>query len=404
MGLGVIYMYNTPSFSMRTILACLMLMLVSACKPANQLSKYYSPEDQQLSALMATLKKDPTNKQALEALPEAYETAMQQKLNLLNNTSNVQGYSGAFWEANLKEWEVAQQLNAELRSIPGASSRITEWYDFSDQILRTKNKAAEAYYSLGLEYMSYQNRPYAQKALEEFRKADRMIPGYKDVRQQMSIAEEMATITVVVNQVDYYRHGWNYWGFNNDYLQWRIINDLNARSYQNVRFFSDAEAAGRRLHPDRIVDLDFTNIFINNPYTERYSYTRTKQIPNPNPRPKPQPRDIKIAGENRNDYITVRATVSVTKRLVTGDGMLQCRIYDMPSGRNILFDNFPGRYQWVFETATYTGDSRALEPQDWTLINNRFTRYPTRNDVAQKIVEDSYFLLMNRINSGVSFY
>jgi hypothetical protein len=159
------------------------------------------------------------------------------------------------------------------------------------------------------------------------------------------------------------------------------------------------EARSRNLHPDKVVELDFTNIYVGNPFTDRYSYTRSKEITNPAPTPRDS-RDTKSVG---GDKITVKATVYVTKRLITGNGILQCRIFDAATRSNLLYDNFPGNYQWLFESATFTGDQRALEPRDRELINNRFTQYPSRNDVAQKIVEDSYNIMISRIISGVRF-
>lgn len=102
-------------------------------------------------------------------------------------------------------------------------------------------------------------------------------------------------------------------------------------------------------------------------------------------------------------YITIKATVTVTKRLVNGDADLECRMYDVATGRNVLYDHFPGRYNWVFESATYNGDSRALTNEDLRLINNRFDHYPTREEVGQKLINDAYGALVRRIEQGVNF-
>jgi hypothetical protein len=89
--------------------------------------------------------------------------------------------------------------------------------------------------------------------------------------------------------------------------------------------------------------------------------------------------------------------------LVTGEADLECRIYDVPTGRNILYDHFPGRYNWVFESASYNGDQRALTDEDLRLVNNRFDRYPTREEVGQKLINDAYGALVRRIEQGVNF-
>jgi hypothetical protein len=57
----------------------------------------------------------------------------------------------------------------------------------------------------------------------------------------------------------------------------------------------------------------------------------------------------------------------------------------------------------VFESASYNGDQRALTDEDLRLVNNRFDRYPTREEVGQKLINDAYGALVRRIEQGVNF-
>ena len=83
---------------------------------------------------------------------------------------------------------------------------------------------------------------------------------------------------------------------------------------------------------------------------------------------------------------------------------LECRIYDQATGSNLLYDRFPGNDDWRIETATYTGDSRALTPSDWNLVNNNGNiNAPTRAQVADRLVRNSYTLLLSRIRNGIKF-
>ncbi|WP_315818911.1 hypothetical protein [Paraflavitalea speifideaquila] len=94
----------------------------------------------------------------------------------------------------------------------------------------------------------------------------------------------------------------------------------------------------------------------------------------------------------------------VSRRLLQSNATLECRIYDWATGRNILYDNFPDNYIWRQERATYKGDQRALTAADWAMINNRFDdRPPTRNQIADRLIRNCYNMLLNRIQSGVSF-
>jgi hypothetical protein len=201
-------------------------------------------------------------------------------------------------------------------------------------------------------------------------------------------------IRVVVNPVNYYRNGFSYWGFQNDWLQQQMIRDLNAGSFRNVRFYSDREARSQNIRADRVVELNFTNIYIGQIANDNRTIRRSAQIQTSSTKSLP-PRPV---------YTTVNATVFVTRQVLQSNASLECKIYDWATSRNILYDNFPDSYIWRQERATYRGDQRALTPEDLNLINNRFDdRPPGRNQIADRLIRNCYGLLLNRIQSGVSF-
>jgi hypothetical protein len=326
-----------------------------------------------------------------------YERAMQSR-------AAMEGYvlrdnpPGDRWVLWRRQLEASQSITDAILAIPQASAMIKNPVHFRDQISAARVNAAEEYYQKGVELLQSNNRQDARMALEVFQKARKEMPDYKDLTAQIRRAEELATLYVVVNPVDYYSFGWNYWGYQNDYLQYQMLRDLNNRSYRMTRFLSEQEARGMRIRPERVVDMRFARLQVNNPYTERDTYQREKQIPNPSPKTDSLGRPLPSQGT-----ITVRATITITRRLVEGNADLECRIYDIASGRNILYDHFPGRYNWVYETATYNGDQRALTDADLRILNNRFDRYPTREEVGQKLINDAYAELIRRIEQGVNF-
>ena len=377
---------------MHRILFLLITIALLACGGNNRLAQYYNAEDKQLFETLDKLKKDPGNKTLQDALQQLYTLSVSERNARITSIGASQG-PGEKWVQMRKQYEVGQQLYEAIIANPAALNVIRVPASYTGSIEEMRRRAAEDYYNQGAEYLTFNNRQYAQMAYDAFAKASEQIPNYKDVNDKLRTARDLATIKVVVNTVDYYRQPFSYWGLNNDYLQYELVRSLNARSYNNVQFFTDEEARLRYIHPDRVVALDFTNIFIGNPYNERSTYTRQKQIETGQTKTDP-PRPV---------YTNISATVTVIKRVITGSGSLQCRIYDVASGRNILYDQFPGRYSWVFETATYTGDNRALLPEDWQRINNRFNQFPNRQDIARKIIDDSYFALNNRIQQGVTW-
>jgi hypothetical protein len=225
-------------------------------------------------------------------------------------------------------------------------------------------------------------------------KADKAVPGYKDVAQLMLEAKDKAVIKVVVNPVNYYNNSFSYWGFNNDFLQDQMVRDLNFRAYSNVKFYTNWQASSEAINADKVVDLNFTNINIGSALTRNYSYKRSAQIQTGTTKSLPA----------KPVYTTVYATVYVTERYMQSYATLRCRIYNTNNNGNILYDNFPSTYSWNYATARYSGDRRALEPQDWALINNSYMmNMPGRNIVAEQLIRDSYNMLISRINSNVRF-
>lgn len=384
----------------RNLLGLLTVIIMLGCGNKlipNSSKQFLSAEDEAVVELLMDIKKNPDDKSLLDLLPSMYDRAMQSR-------AAMEGYvlrdnpPGDRWVLWRRQLEASQSITDAILAIPQASAMIKSPVHFRDQISEARVNAAEEYYQKGMDLLQNENRQDARLALEAFQKARKEMPDYKDLNNQIRHAEELATLYVVVNPVDYYSFGWGYWGYQNDYLQFQMLRDLNNRSYKMTRFLTEQEARGMRITPERVVDMRFARLQVNNPYTERDTYQREKQIPIPNPKTDSLGRPLPSQGNT-----TVKATVTITRQYVNGDADLECRIYDIVSGRNILYDHFPGRYSWVYETASYNGDQRALTTEDLRILNNRFDRYPTREEVGQKLINDAYAELIRRIEQGVNF-
>lgn len=374
-----------------------MLMLAAVytigCGNTNKLKKYYTLEDKTVFELLERLQKNTADKEAIDLLPTAYTTALE-KRKMLTEASYASLPPGDRYLALAKEYGVMQQIYEQVSAIPAAKKAVTNLWDPAAEIIKAKNNAAKEYYNQGLEYMTYDNRQAAKSAYDYFTKANKILPGYENVRTLMTEALDRATIKVIVRAANYYNYGWNYWGFQNDWMQQQIISDLNNQSYSDVRFYSDWDANARRIRADRIVELNFTELFVGQVFTDRYTINRSAQVQTGSTKSNP-PQPV---------YSTVYAKVYVTKRYMQSRATLESRIYDQATGSNLLFDRFPGYDDWKVETATYTGDKRALTSSDWALINSSSNiTTPTRQQVADRLVRSCYNLLLSRIKSGVQF-
>lgn len=376
------------------LLPILAGLFIYSCSSTSQIKKRYTTDDKTVFDLIERLKKNPNDDEAAKLLPEAYKQAAELRKNINKNTyANMS--EGDRWIEISKQLQVAEQMYAQIKANPAANKAIPNPWDPTLRIQEAKQKAAEEYYNEGERYMVYNNRPYARKAYDMFVKANSAYPSYKDVRDRMEIALEASTVKVIVRPVNYYNYDWGYWGFNNDWMQYKLISDLNSNSsYRNVRFYTEEEAMAKRIQVDRVVDLIFNDIYVGQIYNDNSTIKRSKEIETGQTKTDP-PKPI---------YTTVTATVYVNKRILQSRASLHCRIYDRASGRNFFADRFRDDFTWKEEKARYTGDSRALEPSDKALIaNNNNQNPPSRNEIAERLINNCYTQLLARIKSGVSF-
>jgi|GEM_PF-1066146 len=373
------------------------ILFICGCGPSNSLKNFYTSEDKTFFDLLDKLKKNPNDATLQSSVRTNYENILATKSRSISDIESQMG-AGDKYKRMLTELQILQQIRETILKQPTATAVIPQPKDFTKEIQDAKYNGAKDYYAIGMDYLQGNTREDAQKAYSALSDAYDLYPTYLDVAKQLAIAKDLATIKVVVSKVDYYSNGWSYYGFDKDYLQWRMVSDLNAGSYPNTRFFSDLEAGNTNLKPDFIVDLRYSSFSLGNMRVDRQTIKRSKQIPDPTPQPRGA--DGKTPEQK---YITVTATLTVTRQYANSRGVLQCRIYEVATNRNILYDNFSGQSNWVNQYGSYSGDQRALSQDDLNIINNRSQNAPDRYEIAKQIIDQSYNSLIIRIKNGVQF-
>jgi len=377
---------------MKNIFLFIAVYFIS-CGPSNKLKKYYTPEDASVFELVERLAKNSNDNAAAQLLPEAYKAVLAKRQPLTAADFGLLAPGDRYLRL-AKEWGVMLQLHDKIIATPAAKNTVPQPWDPTFDIAQAKTSAAKEFYKQGLQDLNIDNRQAARSALDNFNKANSIIPGYQDVRNLIREATDKATINVIVSAANYYNQSWDYWGFQNDWLQQQIISDLNSQSFRDVRFYSDWDANTRQVRADRIVELNFTELYVGQVFNNRSSTKRSTQIETGTTNTTP-PKPI---------YQTVYATVFTNTRYMQSRATLECRIYDLATGNNLLYDRFPGNDDWRIVTATYTGDRRALTPEDWNRINNNTNQQPpSRAQVADRLIRNTYNLLISRIKNGVQF-
>lgn len=266
------------------------------------------------------------------------------------------------------------------------------------RLMLSKDSAAADFYRYGMEQMAMGERENARQAYLAFRKAQSLVPNYRNSRQLMEEAYEKGMVNVLINPIQYDDAGFNMWNwgiFNHRsrIQQDNLIRDLGgayARDYP-ARFYNEDELRRQRLSPDLVVDLVWRNIRFDQPIDQVRTLQRSQQI------------EIGKDSAGRPVYQTVYASLQITRRSMQVDGTLQLFVNDVVQRKQIRWDQIPTDYRFEYEFATFSGDQRALTSQDWQLINNRGRTLPSREELTDEMLRRIYAQVLQRIRSAVNW-
>jgi hypothetical protein len=356
-----------------------------------------SDEDKALQEAVKKLNKNSKDDEATAALPILYKSIL--KTRLARIKSYESGADIGRWDKIIDEYEDLQQAyNSIVESSPAFKLITPE--NFSTQIVESRDAAAMAYYDYAQTYLEKEGRDNAKNAYTNFKKADRYSPDYKDVKSKIKQAFENAIVDVVINPVEddryFFNAGWGSSGLNysNDYFQRTLLRDLSYNENNSkyaARFYSDWEAGRENIQVDWTVNLRLRNVDIPQPIRNTFRRDRSKQI------------ETGKDTSGRAIYRTVTATVNVNRMSFTANAQMDVLIKDIVTPTTISNRIFRESYRWEEESASYTGDQRALTDEDWKSINNLNYVNPRREDVLEELYRKLYPQILNNIRYSVGW-
>jgi hypothetical protein len=371
------------------------VLLLTACKTTkNYLSR--GDEDRTLFDIAKTLNKRPADDSATRALPIVYDRVQQIHLKKISAYKSYKEISR--WDKIIDEYSTLQQMYDAISS-SGAASRLVNAGNYQNDIYDAKQGAAEDYYQLGTTLLQSDRRDDTKKAYNYFKRSDSYVSGFKDAKSKMDEAYQNAIINVVINPVQdnsfFFNTGWGNTGYNysNEYFQQTLIRELGGTyaSRYPAKFYTDWEARRDNIQPNWVVDLTLRNMNIPRPTAYTYSRNVSKQI------------ESGKDTSGKTIYQTVYATINITKQSFTARGQVDVNITDIASRKSISFNSYSDDYRWEEEHATYTGDTRALDSNDWAIINNRNYNEPRKEDVLNELYRKIYPQVKNRISYAVDW-
>jgi hypothetical protein len=379
----------------RLLLITATLFLLASCKTSKDyLSR--GDEDKTLFDIVKKLSKHSNDEDAVKALPEVYVRVQQNHLKKINTYKTYKEIGR--WDKIVEEYSTLQRMYEAVSNADGAN-RLINAVNYENDIYDAKQNAAADYYQQAVTLLQSNYRDDAKKAYNYFKKASNWVPGYKDAKSKMDEAYQNATINVVINPVQdnsfFFNSGWGNTGYNysNEYFQQTLIRELGGKyaSRYPAKFFTEWEARRDNVQPDWVVDLTLRNMNIPRPTTYNYSRNVNKQI------------EAGKDSSGKTIYKTVYATLNISKQSFTARGQMDVNITDVTSRKNISYNTYSDDYRWEEERATYTGDNRALSPEDWALINNNRYNEPRKEEVLNELYRKIYPQVKNRISYAVDW-
>lgn len=370
------------------LLACTMIFL--SCGGGNKF-RASNTEDKELFKAINALVKDPANKNARNDLAYLYADSRQRHLNNIEQL-NASTYDTK-WDALVQEYTSLQNIYFAINSSL-AMTQLVKPVNFSTELNQTKENAAEFYYRKGGEMMQVGDRAALKESWNLFRRSQQYVPDYKDSKAKIQEALELGTVDVVVTDMTF--NDFPVWNFGvpiNNNLERQLVQDLggNYGNSNGARYFTETDARNSNVNPSVVVESGWRNLFFNmSPAISSYDVDRSKTIKQKNPTTK------------KDEDVTVTAKLKITKRIFTARGDLELNIRDIREQKNISWNTIPASTEYIIETASVTGDSRALTEQDAILVSRRYV-IPNRYVLLNELYRSIYSQVRNTIQRNTSW-
>ncbi len=361
-----------------TMLASLILV---SCGSSRSTVSY--SEDKAFYDVLKKLKKKPKTRTSASRAVDFFNQAVklhQDRISAYRTSSELNRY-----DKILAEYNTLQRISEDVRT--SSIYREVSAINYFTVTEAVKEEAAAAYYNAGLEYMDRSDRESARLAYDMFRKSQQYVSGYKDASVLMKQAYENSIVNIVINppQNNSFYSGWNNSDFRTMYLDEQLARDLGGPYASGIaaRFYSVSDLRRQNIQPDWMVDLIMDNMH-QQPVTNRYSRNVSRQI--------------QVGSDTSGKPImqTVKATLRITRYEYPGNNYIEYRITDAETRESIAWDRVPLNNIRNFETATYSGDSRALSSEDWALVNN--TNIPNE---GTRLTQETYNRFLSDLKSRI---
>lgn len=366
------------------VVLSLVVFFLASCssgKKALQKGDYFSA----VSKAVDRLKSSPDNKKALNVLKDGYQYALewsQEEIDLALASNSPEK-----WERVARVMQQVNMLSGQIRSTPAARNIISNPVTYTTELNEVYEQAAEERYVAGVTELEISTRESARIAFDHFYEADRFVSGYKDARELMETAKEMATVKVVLQTIPVHTQKYR---LSSEFFYNQIFGYLNNQFDANsfVNFYSPYQAENEGLEtPDFIVNMEFFDFSIGN-------LTHTEKEESLDKRVRLETKDT-----TKIEYVNYKAKLKTFTDKVESGGSLRVQIFEPMNDKMLLDEIVPGAFTWINDYALYVGDLQALDEKQQVLIKRKAVPLPPEQDLFIEITKPVYSKVTSRLNS-----
>jgi hypothetical protein len=368
------------------ILSILFLASCSSGKKALQKGDYFSA----ILKSVDRLKSSPDNKKAANVLRDGYQLVLewsQEEIDLALSSN-----SPYKWEQVTGVMRRINNLSNEIRSTPAARKIIPNPKNYTSELTMAYEKAAEERYKAGIAELEMNTRESARIAYNHFYAAGQYVEGYKNVRELMINAKEMATVKVVLEAIPVHtqRYRLSSEFFYNQIFEY-FNNRFGPRSFVNFYTPFQAENVGLEA-PDFIVILEFFDFSIGNLTHSEKEEKIEKRV------------KIETKDTTKVEYKNYVARLKTFSDKVQSGGSLRVQILEPATDKLYYDDIVPGSFTWINEYAMFVGDQEALDKKQLDLTKRKTMPLPPEQDLFIEFTRPIYSQLTTRLNGFFQRY
>lgn len=377
------YCFNYFEMKKTIVIFGIIAILLFSCstgKKALQKGDYFSA----LSKAVERLKSSPDNKNATKVLRDGYPMTLEWTQEELDQ---VLSSNDPFkWEQAINLMEQTNRLSDQIRSTPAGRKIISNPKSYTSELNMAYEKAAEVRYNAGLAELQINTRESGRRAFEHFVKADQFVRGYKNVKELMDSAKEIATVRVILQAipVNTQRHRLSSEFFYNQVFEY-LNNQFRPSGFVNFYSPFQAEKEGLR-NPDFIVDMEFFDFSVGNlNHTEKEEKVERKVIT--------ESRDT-----TKTEYKNYVAKLKIFSDQVSSGGSLRVKIIDPANDKLLMDELVPGSFVWFNEYAMFVGDQEALNNKQLELTKRKVLPLPPGQDLFIEFTKPIYSQVTQNLN------